>query len=92
MDNCLQRPVRQKPWSTVEVLFCDLNLALQGTVVVGVQIVELQVSLSREVTVSFLRCEGFNLLVSRDELSGEREEMFSARLNHDRLLVDGREL
>ena len=54
----------QKPGGAVEFLFCDLNLALQHAVVVGVQVVELQVSLGREETVSLLGGEGLDLLVS----------------------------
>ena len=92
IDNCLQRPVRQKPGGAVEFLFCDLNLTLQHAVVVGVQVVELQVSLGREETVSLLGGEGLDLLVSWDHLGVEGEEMLSTGLNHDSLLVDGREL
>ena len=84
--------MRQEPGGTIVFLLCYFDLALQHTVVVGVQVIELQVSLAREETVSFLGAELLDLLVSRDELSFEGKEMLPAGLNHDRLLVDGREL
>ena len=57
------KPVGQEPRSAVEFVLVSFDLALEDTVVVGVHLVELQLSLSTEVAVPLSSGETPNLSV-----------------------------